>query len=170
LSDWSIGILNESNKGLLGDVFTVEFSNIDWSLSLLLGPFWSLIFNGIVSIIIRESLINDLREGLSSIEDISWWWNMSFFWVSLNHNSHGDVVVVGHIFGLLSGSIEDRVEGIITNNLSETLESDRLDGIKVVEGVNLELDGLDLINWDINESWVGSGGSVVNFNEVGSSW
>jgi len=170
LGDWCIGILDESNKGLLGDVFTVKFTNVNWGLGLLLGPFWSLILNGIISIIIRETFIDDLRESFTSIEDISSWWNVSFFWVSLNHNSHGDVVVIGHIFGLLSGSVKDRVEGIITNNLSEALKSNRLDGIKVVQGVNLEFNGLNFINWDINESWVGSGGTVINFNEVGSSW
>ena len=170
LGDWSIGILDESNKGLLGNVFTVKFTNVNWGLGLLLGPLWSLILNGIVSIIIRETLIDDLGESFTSIEDISSWWDVSLFWVSLDHDSHGNVVVIGHIFGLLSGSVKDGVEGVITNNLSEALKSDRLDGIKVVQGVNLELNSLNFINWDINESWVGSGGSVVNLNEVSSSW
>ena len=170
LGDWSIGILDESNRGLLGNVFTVKFTNVNWGLGLLLGPLWSLILNGIVSIIIRETLIDDLGKSFTSIEDISSWWDVSLFWVSLDHDSHGNVVVIGHIFGLLSSSVKDGVEGVITNNLSEALKSDRLDGIKVVQGVNLELNSLNFINWDINESWVGSGGSVVNLNEVSSSW
>ena len=77
---------------------------------------------------------------------------MSGLWVSLNHNSHGDVVVIRHILGLISVSLEDGVEGIVTNNLSEALEGNGLDGIEVVKSVNLEVNGLDLINWDINES------------------
>jgi len=97
---------------------------------------------------------------------------VSGLWVSLNHNSHGDVVVIRHILGLISVSLEDGVEGIITNNLSEALEGNRLDGVEAVKSVNLEVNGLDLINWDINESWVGGGGinSGVNLNEVGGSW
>lgn len=97
---------------------------------------------------------------------------MSGLWVSLNHNSHGDVVVIRHILGLISVSLKDGVEGIITNNLSEALEGNRLDGVEAVKSVNLEVNGLDLINWDINESWVGGGGinSGVNLNEVGGSW
>jgi len=170
LSDWSISVLDKSNKGLLGDVFTVEFTNINWSLGLLLSPLWSLILNGIISIIIRETLIDNLRESFTSIEDISSWWNVGLFRISLDHNGHGDVVVIGHIFGLLSSSIEDRVEGVVTNNLSEALKSNRLDGIKVVQSVNLEFNGLNFINWDINKSWMGGGGSVINLNEVSSSW
>lgn len=95
---------------------------------------------------------------------------MSGLWVSLNHNSHGDVVVIRHILGLISVSLEDGVEGIITNNLSEALEGNGLDGVEVVKSVNLEVNGLDLINWDINESWVGGLNSGVNLNEVGGSW
>jgi len=97
---------------------------------------------------------------------------VSGLWVSLNHNSHGDVVVIRHILGLISVSLKDGVEGIITNNLSEALEGNRLDGVEAVKSVNLEVNGLDLINWDINESWVGGGGinSGVNLNEVGGSW
>lgn len=57
---------------------------------------------------------------------------MSSLWVSLNHDGHGDVVVIGHIFSLISGTVKDGVEGIITNNLSEALKGNRFDGIKSV--------------------------------------
>ena len=63
--------------------------------------------------------------------------------------------MVGHILGLLSGSVEDGVEGVVTNNLSEGFEGNGLNGVKTVEGVNGEVDGLDLIDWDINEGSVG---------------
>ena len=79
---------------------------------------------------------------------------MGLLWVSLDHDGHGDVVVVGHILGLLSGSVEDGVEGIVTNNLSEGFEGDGLDGVKTIEGVDGEVDGLDLINWDVNKGGV----------------
>ena len=45
LGDWSISVLNESNKSLLGDVLSVQFTNVNWGLGLLLGPFWGLILN-----------------------------------------------------------------------------------------------------------------------------
>ena len=80
---------------------------------------------------------------------------MGLLWVSLDHDSHGDVVVVRHILGLLSGSVEDGVEGIVTNNLSEGFEGNGLDGVEAIESVNGEVDGLDLINWDVNEGGVG---------------
>ena len=170
LGDWGIGVLDKGNKGLLGDVLTVELSNVDWGLGLLLGPLWSLVLNGVVSIIIREALIDDLGKGLASIEGLGWWWGVSGIWVSLDHDSHGDVVVVGHVLGLLSGSVEDGVEGIVTNNLSEALEGNGLDGVEAVEGLNLEVNGLDLINWDINEGGVSGLSTVVDLGEVGSGW
>ena len=154
LSDWGIGVLNKGNKGLLGDVLTVELTNVDRGLGLLLGPLWSLVLNGVVSIIIREALIDDLGKGLSSIEGLGWWWGVGLLWVSLDHDGHGDVVVVGHVLGLLSGSVEDGVEGVVTNNLSEGFEGDGLDGVKTIEGVDGEVDGLDLINWDVNKGGV----------------
>jgi len=170
LSDWGIGVLDEGDKGLLGDVLTVELSNVDWGLGLLLGPLWSLVLNGVVSIIIREALIDDLGKGLASIESLGWWWGVSGLWVSLNHDGHGDVVVVRHVLGLLSGSVKDGVEGVITNNLSEALEGNRLDGVKAIKSVNGKVNGLNLIDWDVNEGSGAGASGVVNLGEVGSGW
>ena len=170
LSDWGISVLDKGNKGLLGDVLTVELTNVNGSLGLLLGPLWSLVLDGVVSIIIREALIDDLGKGLASIEGLGWWWGVSGLWVSLDHHGHGDVVVVGHVLGLLSGSVKDGVEGVVTNNLSEALEGNGLDGVKTVEGVNGEVNGLDLINWDVNEGSVTGVSGGVNLGEVGSGW
>jgi hypothetical protein len=170
LSDWGIGVLDEGDKGLLGDVLTVELSNVDWGLGLLLGPLWSLVLDGVVSIIIREALIDDLGKGLASIEGLGWWWGVSSLWVSLNHHGHGDVVVVGHVLGLLSGSVEDGVEGVVTNNLSEALEGNGLNGVKAIKGIYREVNGLNLINWDVNEGSVRGNSGVVNLGEIGSGW
>ena len=170
LSDWGISVLDKGNKGLLGDVLTVELTNVNWGLGLLLGPLWSLVLNGVISIIIREALIDDLGKGLASIEGLGWWWGMGLLWVSLDHDSHGDVVVIGHVLGLLSGSVKDGVEGIVTNNLSEALKGNGLNGVKAIKGVNREVNGLDLINWDVNKGGVSRGSGVVNLGEVGSSW
>ena len=155
LSDWGISVLDKGNKGLLGDVLTVELTNVNWGLGLLLGPLWSLILNGVISIIIREALVDDLGKSFTSIEGLGWWWSVSLLWVSLDHDGHGDVVVIRHVLGLLSGSVKDGVEGIVTNNLSEGFEGNGLDGIKTIEGVNGEVDSLNLINWDVNEGGVG---------------
>jgi hypothetical protein len=170
LSDWGISVLNKVYNCLFGDVLTVELSNIDWSLGLLLGPLWSLILNGVVSIIIREALIDDLRKGLSTIEGLGWRWGVSLLWISLDHDSHGDVVVIGHVLGLLSGSVKDGVEGVITNNLSEALEGNGLNGVKAIKGIYREVNGLNLINWDVNEGSVRGNSGVVNLGEIGSGW
>ena len=170
LGDWSIGVLNKGNKGLLGDVLTVKLTNVNWGLGLLLGPLWGLVLNGVISIIIREALIDDLGKSLTSIEGLGWWWGMGGLWVSLDHDGHGDVVVIGHILGLLSLSVKDRVEGVVTNNLSEGLEGNGLDGVKAEKGVNGEVNGLDLINWDVNEGSSAGESVGVNLGEVGSGW
>ena len=156
---------------MLGDVLTVKLTNVNWGcLGLLLGPLWGLVLNGVISIIIREALIDDLGKSLTSIEGLGWWWGMGGLWVSLDHDGHGDVVVIGHILGRLSLSVKDRVEGVVTNNLSEGLEGNGLDGVKAVKGVNGEVNGLDLINWDVNEGSTAGESVGVNLGEVGSGW
>ena len=133
---------------------------------VLLGPVGGLVINGVVSIIIWEALVEDILEGFVSSEGIG---DVSSggLWDSLNHDGKGDVVVVGDILGLISGSLKDGVEGVVANNLSEGLEGNGFDSIEGISGGNSEVDSLDLINWDINESWVISGDLVVNLDEVG---
>ena len=58
--------------------------------------------------------------------------------------------MIGWIFLLISVLLQDRVEGIITDNLSETLESNRLNTVKMISWGNLESDGFNLIDWDID--------------------
>ena len=77
--------------------------------------------------------------------------------------------MVGDILLLISGSLEDGVEGVVTNNLSERLEGNGLNGVLNVGWVNLQADGLDLIDWHLGGlslgiEWVSLGG-----NEVGVS-
>jgi len=95
---------------------------------------------------------------------------VSSLWVSLDHDGHGDVVVIRHILGLLSVSVKDGVEGVVTNNLSEGLEGNGLDGVKAVKGVNGEVNGLNFINWDVNEGSMGGVHGVINLGEVSSGW
>ena len=169
LGDWGIGVLDEVNESRLGHVLTVKLSNLDLSLMVLLGPVGGLVINGVISIIIWETLVEDLLEGLAASEGISNVGSGSL-WDSLDHDGKGDVVVVGDILRLISGSLKDRVEGVVSNNLSERLEGHRLNNILGVGWVNLEGDGLDFINWDIgglSESieWIGLGS-----DKVGLGW
>jgi len=169
LGDWGISVLDEVNESRLGHVLTVKLSNLDLSLMVLLGPVGGLVINGVVSIIIWETLVEDLLEGLATSEGISNVGSGSL-WDSLDHDGKGDVVVVGDVLLLISGSLKDRVEGVVSNNLSERLEGHGLNNILGVGWVNLEGDGLDFINWDIgglSESieWIGLGS-----DKVGLGW
>jgi hypothetical protein len=136
---------------------------------VLLGPVGGLVINGVVSIIIRETLIEDLLEGLATSEGIS---NVDSgnLWDSLDHDGKGDIVVVGDILGLISGSLKDGVEGIVANNLSEGLEGNGLNNILSVGWVDLEFDGFNLINWDCSGLSEGIKWIRLHFGKIGSSW
>jgi hypothetical protein len=139
---------------------------LDLASSVLLGPVGSLVINGVVSIIIWESLVEDVLEGLTSSEGIGDV-NGVGLWDSLDHDGKGDVVVIGDVFLLISGSLQDGVEGVVTNNLSERLKGNGLNDILRVGWVNLQGDGLDLIDWDIGGlsegiEWVGFGSKELS--------
>jgi len=67
--------------------------------------------------------------------------------------------MVGWVLLLISVLLQDGVEGIVANNLSETLKSNRLDAIEVVGWGNLKSDSLDLIDWNID--WHGVSFKVI---------
>ena len=169
LGNWSIGVLDKVNEGRLGNILTVKLSNLDLSLMVLLGPVGGLVINRVVSIIIWEALVEDILEGLATSEGIS---NMGSgsLWDSLDHDGKGHVVVVGDVLLLISGSLKDRVEGVISNDLSERLEGDGLNNILGVGWVNLEGDGLDFINWDIGSLSEGIEWISLGSNKVGLGW
>jgi hypothetical protein len=108
-----------------------------------------LIIGGIITIIIRETFIEGRSECNSTVIWVSDWWVSNIFWDSSDHHRDGDIVVVRGIFLLISISFTDGVEGVITNNLSETFEGNRLDVIEIVGWANVNRDWFDLINWDI---------------------
>ena len=169
LGNWSISVLNKVNEGRLGDVLSVELSNLDLSLMVLLGPVGGLVINGVVSIVIWEALVEDILEGLAtseSIVDVG----SGGLWDSLDHDSKGDVVVVGDILLLISGSLKDGVEGIVANNLSEGLEGNGLNDILRVGWVDLEGDGLNLIDWHIGGLSEGIEWVSLGSNKVGLGW
>jgi len=162
LGDWSISVLNKVNESALGNILTVKLTNLDLSSVVLLGPVGGLIINGVVSIIVWETLVEDVLERLASGELVVGEGGHRL-WSSLDHHGEGNVIVVRDVLGLISGSLQDGVEGVVANNLSEGLEGNRLNDILVVSWVDLQGDGLNLIDWHVNGlseliEWVGFGG------------
>ena len=79
--------------------------------------------------------------------------------------------MVRWILLLISILLQDGVEGVITDNLSETLESNRFNSIEMVGWGNLKGDGLNLIDWNVN--WLGVLLEVIlslGLNEAAGSW
>jgi len=71
-------------------------------------------------------------------------------WDSSDHHADGNVVVVRLIFFLISVLLEDGVEGVVSDDLSETFEGNRLNVVEVVGWGDIESDGFDLIDWNID--------------------
>ena len=133
---------------MLGNVLSVENTNLNgsWGVNLTF-PGWGHIINGVIAIIIWETFIERLGEGLSSIKWIVKWWSGGGLWDSLDHHGDGDVIVVGEILGFVSILLEDGVEGVVTNNLSERFKSDGFDVIKAIGWGNFKVDCLNFIDW-----------------------
>jgi len=113
---------------------------------------WSSLTEINIAIIIRESLVQGLGETFGTIWGVwvSCWSRGLILWLSLDHHADGNVVVVCDVFLLVSIGLEDRVEGVVSNNLSETLESNRFDAIEFPGWGNLEGDSSGLIDGNIN--------------------
>jgi len=150
LSDGHLSVLHKVLQVLRGDVLTVELANEDTSSGVLLLPKLSLVIGRVVSIIIGETLVEDHGESLVLVGtvDVESRSLGRILGNSLDHHGHGDVVVVGGVLDLISVLLEDGVEGVVTDDLSEGLESDRLDAVTSEGGRNLQGDGLDLIDGD----------------------
>jgi len=138
---------------------------------VLLGPVGGLVIDGVVSIIIWEALVEDVLEGLATGEGVGDV-GSGGLWGSSDHDGKGHVVVVGDILGLVSSSLKDGVEGVVSDDLSEGLEGDGLNGIGGVGWVNLQANSLNLINWDLGGltlgiEWIGLGGDEVS---LGWGW
>jgi len=72
-------------------------------------------------------------------------------WISLDHHGHGHIVVISWIFLFGSVLLQDGVEGVVTDDLSECLQSDGLDVVKFIGGGGLNTNGFNFIDWDLNE-------------------
>jgi len=148
--------LDEGLERLLGDVLTVELANDGLGgLSGGLLETRSGIRDGVVSIIIRETLIELGGEELTTVplvEDLSTSGRRN----SSNHHGDGDVVMVIGILNLVSILAEDGSEGIITNNLSESLKGDAINDVSVEFGVAIDVDSVNLINRDHERLTIGN--------------
>jgi len=94
LSDWGISVSDQVDKGLLGDVLTIELTNKGGWADLLILPVSNLVIWAVISIIIRETLIKSLSQSLGTIIWIMEWWGRLLLWDSLDHHANSDVVVI----------------------------------------------------------------------------
>ena len=67
---------------------------------------------------------------------------------SSNHHADGNIVVIIWIFSFMSIFLKDGLKGIITNDLSERLEGDRVNNITVEGGRNFHSNSFNLIDWN----------------------
>jgi len=73
----------------------------------------------------------------------------NILWDSSDHHADGNIVVVRLIFLLISILLEDGVEGVVSDDLSETFEGNRFDVVEVVGWGDMEGNSFNLIDWDI---------------------
>jgi len=140
--------LDEGLERLLGDVLTVELANdgLRSGGSRLLEA-RSSIRDGVVSIIIRETLIELRGEEFTTVPLIK---NLSTSWRrnSSDHHADSDIIMIIGVLNFISVLAEDGSEGIVANNLSESLKGDGVNNISVEVRVASHVDGVNLINWD----------------------
>ena len=174
LGDWGSGVSDEVLEVLSSDVLTIESSNNGLGGHSAELSSSSLLRDINISVIIWETLIKHLVEGLSTLEGID---GDSDGWSSwLSHDEHGDgnVVVFVDVLGLASGSLSDGIKGIVTDNLSEGLEGHRLDVVEWESWGDNNTDGIVVINWHLDELFLWSEGSGVSSDwgshENGLGW
>lgn len=150
INDWALLVLHKVDERLLGDIGSFELSNDVLDGHLLEGLHVSFVGLDVeVRVIIWESLIELGDEGGIAVS-IAGWGLLGGELVSLDHHGNGDVVVICWVLGLISVLLEDGVEGIVTNHLSERLEGDGLNVIEVILWGAGDADGLHLVNWDLD--------------------
>jgi len=136
---------NKVLEALRGDVLTVKLAHnlLDaggGSLSMM-----SMFIGVDVGIIIRETLINDILEGLAALENLLLV-NGLLLGLASDHHGDGDVVVVGGVLLFISVLLEDRVESIVPDDLPEGLQSNGLHVIESVGGAHLHSNSLHLVD------------------------
>ena len=126
-----------------------------------------------VSVIVWESLVECGGKTWSAIGSVwvserSW---SQFKWFSLDHHGDGNIVVVGWVLDFVSILLSNGLKGVVTNDLSEGLEGHRVNDVSLELRSHLDLDGLNLVDWDTEELGVllevliwethGGGGSEI---------
>lgn len=130
LSDWGSNILNKIDEAFLGNVLTVENTNVG------LGRWCMLLvrlnrLSKITIIVIWETLV---EAGGQMVGGQGSWVGHSknWLWKSSNHHADGNIVVVIWVLSLMSILVKNGLESIVTNDFSERLEGNRVDDIEVV--------------------------------------
>lgn len=174
LSNWGGGVSDKVLEVLSSDVLTVELSDNGLGGHSAELTSSSLLSDINISVIIWETLIKHLVEGLSTLEGID---GDSGGWSSwLSHDEHGDgnVVVFVDVLGLASGSLSDGIEGIVTDNLSEGLEGHGLDIVEWESWGDNNTNGIVVIDWHLDELFLWSEVSGVSSDwgshENGLGW
>ena len=75
---------------------------------------------------------------------------LSFNWLSSDQCAQSDIVIVSGVLSLISILLSDRLKSIITNNLSESLESDGVYFIHTVSWRNLKSQGSLFVDWNLD--------------------
>jgi len=122
LSDGGIRVSDKVDEGLLSDVLSVELSDEGGGISSFNTPVGGLGIKAGISVVIRESLIEGLSEALLSIVWVLGGSSGGDLRDSLDHHGDSDVVVVSGVLLLISVLLEDGVEGVVADDLSERLE------------------------------------------------
>jgi len=162
--NWGGLVGKEVLEGVLGDVMSVHLSNNlsnRGSLEVV-----DLLLHVNIVIVVREALIEHIAEGLLAVlAELVEVVDLDLLGSSLDHHGDGDVVVLGRVLLLISVLLEDGVEGVVADHLSEGLEGHRLDIIESVGGRHLDSDGLNLINGHLSD--LGSSIEVVSSSGLG---
>jgi hypothetical protein len=148
LGDWGGLILDEGLKRLFGDILAIELANDGmWPSGSRLLEARSSIRDGVVSIIIREALIELGGDELTTVplvKDLSTTWRRN----TSDHHANSNVVVIIGILNFISILTEDGRKGIIANHLSECFKGDRVNDISVEVRIASNMDSVNLINRD----------------------
>ena len=89
-----------------------------------------------LSVVIREALVEACGQRWGTIRSVgvSWRSRGNLERDSLDHHGYGNIVVVSGVFALVSISSSDRFKGVVADNLSESLEGNRLNSVELIVG------------------------------------
>ena len=96
--------------------------------------------------IVREALVQSFCYSLR----VRRYRGGSFYRLSLDHHRNGHIIIVRSVFLRASALSPDRLEGVVSHNLSERLEGHRVDLILDISWRNLEGKSSFLVDWNLD--------------------